>query len=190
MADSSSTLVGYARVSTADQDAALQRDALEAAGCVRVFEDTASGARTDRPQLAAALDFLREGDVLVVWRLDRLGRSLSHLIKLTNELAERGVGLRSLNEHIDTTTAVGQLVFHIFGALSEFERNLLRERTNAGLAAARARGRNGGRPRVMTPAKIDAARAMMAGGTHTMAEIAEAVGVGRATLYRELARTA
>lgn len=185
----SSTLVGYARVSTAEQDPALQRDALEAAGCVRIYEDTASGARTDRPQLAAALDSLSEGDVLVVWRLDRLGRSLTHLIEITNGLAGRGVGMRSLTEHIDTTTAVGQLVFHIFAALAEFERNLLRERTQAGLAAARARGRVGGRPRAMTPAKFEAARELLESGERSVPEVAAAIGVGISTLYRAISYT-
>lgn len=183
----SSTLVGYARVSTADQDPALQRDALEAAGCIRIFEDYCSGAKADRPQLAAALDFLRAGDVLVVWRLDRLGRNLGHLLDLTADLEARGIGFRSLTEHIDTTNAVGQLIFHVFGALAEFERNLLIERTKAGMAAARARGRVGGRPTVMTPAKLEAAKAMMAADNRRpMAEIAAAIDVGRSTLYRAL----
>lgn len=182
----SPTLVGYARVSTTDQDPALQRDALTEAGCLRIFEDYASGSKADRPRLAAALDSLREGDVLVVWRLDRLGRSLSHLIDLTTGLGERGIGLRSVTEHIDTTTAVGKLVFHLFGALAEFERNLLIERTQAGLTAARARGRVGGRPRTVTPEKLDAARVLRDAGDMTVAEIAETIGVGRSTLYRSL----
>ena len=137
-------LVGYARVSTADQDPALQLDALHAAGCGRVFEERASGARADRPVLAEAMAFARGGDTLVVWRLDRFGRSLKDLIARVAELEQGGVGFRSLTESIDTTTAGGRLVLHVFGALAEFERELIRERTVAGLAAARARGRKGG----------------------------------------------
>src|SRR5512146_3189384 len=140
-------LVGYARVSTADQTPALQRDALSAAGCGRLFTDTASGAKAERPGLDEALEFLRPGDTLVVWRLDRLGRSLRHLIETVSLLEQRGIGFRSLQESIDTTTSGGKLVFHVFGALAEFERDLIRERTSAGLLAARARGRKGGRPR-------------------------------------------
>src|SRR3954469_8965485 len=138
--------VGYARVSTFEQIMDLQRDAL-AAGCDRIFTDTMSGNRSDRPGLAQALDYLREGDVLVVWRLDRLGRSLKYLIEVITRLNERGIGFRSLTEQIDTTTSGGKLIFHVFGALAEFERDVIRERTQAGLAAARARGRMGGRPK-------------------------------------------
>lgn len=185
----SPTLVGYARVSTTDQDPALQRDALAEIGCLRVYQDHCSGARSDRPQLAAALEFLREGDVLVVWRLDRLGRNLMHLIDLTNDLAARGIGFRSLTEHIDTTTAVGQLVFHLFGALAEFERNLLIERTQAGLAAARARGRVGGRPKKITPKKLAAAKDLLARGDRSVTDVAITIGVGRSTLYRALEGT-
>jgi DNA invertase Pin-like site-specific DNA recombinase len=144
-------IVGYARVSTDDQTLALQLDALQAAGCETVFRDTISGAKTERPGLSKALDHVRNGDMLVVWRLDRLGRSLSHLIELIQTLEGRGVGFKSLTEQIDTTTSGGKLIFHIFGALAEFERNLIRERTMTGLAAARARGRMGGRPRSRTP---------------------------------------
>ena len=139
-------LIGYARVSTRDQTPALQLDALEAAGCERIFEETASGAHRDRPQLAAALDWMREGDALAVWRLDRLARSVRQLIDTVENLDARGIGFRSLTEAIDTTTAGGRLVFHIFGALAEFERNLISERTRAGLDAARARGQSAGRP--------------------------------------------
>jgi DNA invertase Pin-like site-specific DNA recombinase len=180
-------LLGYARVSTGAQDLALQHDALNAAGCLRIFEDTASGALDDRPQLAALLDHLREGDTLVVWRLDRLGRSLRHLIGTVTALADRGVGFRSLRESIDTTTPGGRLVFHVFAALAEFERDLISERTHAGLAAARARGRKGGRRTVMTPAKLAVAREMYDSRKHTTAAIAAVVGVSRATLYRALA---
>ena len=139
--------VGYARVSTGEQTLALQLDALAKAGCGRVFEETASGAKADRVVLAELLGYLRAGDTLVVWRLDRLGRSLGHLIATVAELADRGIGFRSLTEQIDTTTSGGKLVFHVFGALAEFERDLLRERTHAGLAAAR--GRTGGRPKAL-----------------------------------------
>lgn len=178
--------LGYARVSTGDQDLALQLDALAAAGCVRVFSDTASGALDGRPELAAVLDHLRSGDTLVVWRLDRLGRSLRHLIDTVTELAARGVGFRSLHENIDTTTPGGRLVFHLFAALAEFERDLIRERTQAGLAAARTRGRQGGRPSVMTADKIATARSMYASGDYTVEAIAAVIGVSRATIYRHI----
>src|SRR5215216_5603682 len=140
-------LIGYARVSTIDQTLALQQDALQQAGCERIFTDTASGARAERQGLDEALDFARAGDTLVVWKLDRLGRSLRHLIETIRQLHERGVGFKSLTEQIDTTTSGGKLVCHVFGALAEFERDLIRERTQAGLIAARARGRHGGRPK-------------------------------------------
>src|SRR5205809_5486122 len=139
--------IGYARISTGEQMLHLQEDALTKAGCDRVFTDTASGATAERPGLAKALEQLRAGDTLVVWRLDRLGRSLRHLIDTLTDLDQRGIGFRSLTENIDTTTPGGKLIFHIFGALAEFERDLIRERTQAGLLAARARGRNGGRPK-------------------------------------------
>ena len=180
-------LIGYARVSTGDQDLALQLDALKAAGCERWFSDTASGSLTERPQLTRALEELRDGeDTLVVWRLDRLGRSLRHLIELVGELEQRQLGFRSLTEGIATTTSSGRLVFHIFGAIAEFERQLIRERTQAGLQAARARGRLGGRRSVITEEKLRVARELLAGGQHTMQQIAETIGVGRATLYRHL----
>ena len=146
------SLVGYARVSTHDQDPALQQDALRQAGCARLFEDIGvSGAKADRPGLAAALSYVRDGDVLVVWKLDRLGRSMTHLVETVAALEARGVGLRSLTEAIDTTTPGGRLIFHLFAALGQFERDLIRERTRAGLAAAAERGRKGGRKPVMTP---------------------------------------
>ncbi len=178
-------LVGYARVSTADQNPDLQRDALSAAGCARVFEDEASGARVDRPGLAQALDYARDGDILVVWKLDRLGRSLSHLIEAVAGLEARNVGFRSLTEDIDTTTPGGRLVFHLFGALGEFERDLIRERTRAGLAAAAARGRKGGRKPVATPERIDRARAMIARGL-TVREAAARLRIGKTALYAAL----
>src|SRR5919206_2285768 len=141
-------LIGYARVSTLDQNLDLQQDALRKAGCERLFTDVASGSQTTREGLEVALGFLRAGDALVVWKLDRLGRSLKQLIDLVLTLETREVGLWSLQERLDTTTSGGKLIFHVFGALAEFERDLIRERTQAGLAAARARGRKGGRPRV------------------------------------------
>src|ERR671922_1848540 len=142
-------LIGYARVSTHDQTLNLQQDALQKAGCNKIFTDTASGAKTERKGLEQALAYIRKGDTLVVWRLDRLGRSLPHLITTMTDLEERGIGFKSLTENIDTTTSGGKLIFHIFGALAEFERNLIKERTQAGLAAARTRGRNGGRPKAL-----------------------------------------
>ncbi|WP_072691542.1 recombinase family protein [Rhodococcus marinonascens] len=178
-------LLGYARVSTSDQDPALQHDALTAAGCFRVWTDTASGTKTQRPHLDAVLDALRPGDTLVVWRLDRLGRSLPHLIELITTLGDRGIGFRSLTETIDTSTPGGKLVFHMFGALAEFEHNLIKERTTAGLAAARARGRIGGRPPTLTPAKRRQALKMREDGV-SVGEIAEVLGIGRSTLYRTL----
>jgi len=181
-----SELVGYARISTAGQDAALQLDALDAAGCGRVYSDTASGALEDRPELSRALDHLRRGDTLVVWRLDRLGRSLRHLVDTVSGLADREVGFRSLQESVDTTTTGGRLVFHVFAALAEFERDLIRERTQAGLEAARARGRRGGRPSVMTPDKVAVARRMYESREHTVAAIAGVLGVSRASVYRNL----
>jgi DNA invertase Pin-like site-specific DNA recombinase len=164
-------LFGYARVSTLDQDPALQHDALAAASCVRVFTDRASGALEERVELARVFDHAREGDTVVVWRLDRLGRSLRYLVDTITELERRGVGFRSLSESIDTTTPGGKLVFHIFAALAEFERDLIRERTRAGLDAARARGRNGGRPSVMTAEKLRVARELYDAREHTTAQI-------------------
>ncbi len=156
--------VGYARVSTIDQDPTLQLDALAAAGCAKVFEDRASGAWADRAGLRSALDYVRDGDVLIVWKLDRLGRSLPHLIETVATLEKRGVGFRSITEAIDTTTPGGRLVFHLFGALGQFERDLIQERTRAGLAAAAARGRKGGRKPVVTGEKLERARVIIAKG--------------------------
>jgi DNA invertase Pin-like site-specific DNA recombinase len=180
-------LLGYARVSTTDQQPQLQVDALEHAGCYRVFTETASGARADRPVLEQVLDQLRPGDTLVVWKLDRLGRSLRHLVDTVTALAERDVGFRSLQEAIDTTTTPGgKLVFHVFAALAEFERDLIRERTAAGLAAARTRGRRGGRPSVLTGHKLQVAEEMYRSGQYTVAAIATTLGVSRASIYRHL----
>lgn len=178
-------LIGYARVSTAEQDTALQTDALRNAGCERVFEDTASGAKADRPGLADALAYLRDGDVLVVWRLDRLGRSLPHLIETVGKLEARGVGFRSLTENIDTTTPGGRLIFHVFGALGQFERDLIRERTKAGLTAAAARGRKGGRKPVVTADKLQRARELVANGLNVR-EAAARLKVGKTALYAAL----
>jgi DNA invertase Pin-like site-specific DNA recombinase len=177
--------VGYARVSTADQDPALQLDALAAAGCTKVFEDRASGARADRPGLRAALDYAREGDVLVTWKLDRLGRSLPHLIETVAGLERRGVGFRSLTEAIDTTTPGGRLVFHLFAALGQFERDLIRERTRAGLAAAAARGRRGGRQPVVTADKLRRAQDLVAKGL-SVRDAAVRLKVGKTALYEAL----
>ena len=183
-----SDLIGYCRVSTSDQDPALQRDALEAAGCIKIFTDTASGSLDQRPELDRMLDQLRPGDTVVVWRLDRLGRSLRHLISLIEDFEERGVGFRSLTEAMDTTTPGGRLIFQIFGAMSEFERSIIRERTKAGLEAARARGRKGGRPTVMTPEKIKIARSLYDSKNYTVETIAKELGVSRKTVYRHLSK--
>ena len=181
-----SALLGYARVSTSDQELGGQLAALQRAGCSRGFSDVASGALIERPQLERLLDHLRPGDTLVVWRLDRLGRSLRHLIESVQSLADRGVGFRSLTENLDTTTPGGRLVFRVFTALAEFERDLFRERTEAGLAAARARGRRGGRPSVMTPEKLAVARELYGSREHTVAAIADVISVSRASVYRHL----
>ncbi len=179
-------LVGYARVSTQDQTLDLQRDALEGAGCERVFTDTISGARAERPGLDDVLSFLRPGDTLVVWRLDRLGRSLQHLLETVGRLQERGIGFRSITESIDTTSSGGKLIFHVFGALAEFERELIRERTQAGLAAACARGRKGGRPRSLDARKVAMARALHADKSNSIEDICKTLRVSRSTLYRYL----
>jgi DNA invertase Pin-like site-specific DNA recombinase len=179
-------LIGYARVSTIEQDLALQTDALKKAGCEYIFDDTVSGATTQRPGLTAALSHVRKGDVLVVWRLDRLGRSLRHLIDVIADLEKRGVGFRSLQESIDTTTSGGRLIFQIFGALAEFERSLIRERTQAGLKAARARGRKGGRPKALDAKKIELVYRLYDEKKHTIAEICHMVGVSKPTLYAYL----
>ncbi len=178
--------IGYARVSTQDQHPALQLDALQAAGCAKVFVEQASGAQRDRPQLQAALDYLRPGDTLVVWKLDRLARSLKQLIETMERLAAREIGFHSLTEAIETTTAGGRLVFHIFASLAEFERAIIRERTRAGLDAARARGRTGGRPPALTTRELTAARAMLADPALTVAEVAQQLRVAPSTLYRHL----
>ncbi|WP_105032396.1 recombinase family protein [Arthrobacter ruber] len=181
-------LLGYARVSTTDQDAALQVDALTAAGCYRVFVDTIPGSLDQRPELTKLLDQLRPGDTLVVWRLDRLGRSIRHLIDQLTALQDKGIGFKSLQETIDTTSPGGRLVFHVFAALAEFQRDLIKERTNAGLAAARARGRTGGRPPRLTPQQATAARRMYEQQDMTVEQIGQVLGVSRTTIYRTLKR--
>jgi DNA invertase Pin-like site-specific DNA recombinase len=179
-------LVGYARVSTQDQNPALQLDALKAAGCEKVFTEKASGAQRDRPELAAALSYMRSGDSLVVWKLDRLARSLPQLIETVATLEDQRIGFRSVTEAIDTTTAGGKLVFHIFGALAEFERSVIRERTRAGLKAARDRGRKGGRPPALSTADLAAAKALLRDPAITVDEVATRLKVSPATLYRHL----
>ena len=177
-------LIGYARVSTDDQNLDLQQDALNQAGCENIFTDKLSGAKAERPGLEEALKFARSGDTLVVWRLDRLSRSLKTLIEMVNHLESEKIGLKSLQEAIDTTSSSGKLVFHIFGALAEFERNLIRERTQAGLQAARARGRKGGRPKSLTPDKQALAVKLYDEKQHTIIQICDMMGISKPTLYK------
>lgn len=179
--------VGYARVSTREQDAAMQAEALTSAGCEKIYEETASGAQRDRPELITALGYLRKGDVLVVWKLDRLARSIKQLIETIEDLETRGIGFISLTEAIDTTTPGGRLVFHVFAALAEFERELIRERTNAGLKSAKARGVKLGRPKALEGEALGVAKALLKSGDMTAAQVATHVGVSRSTLYRALA---
>src|SRR3954462_6225923 len=180
-------LIGYARVSTLDQTVSLQQDALQQAGCERIFTDMASGAKADRPGLEEAIEYVRRGDTLVVWKLDRLGRSLPHLIETIRQLHERGIGFKSLTEQIDTTTSGGKLIFHVFAALAEFERDVIRERTQAGLVAARARGRRGGHPRAAAlndAKKVAMAQALYSDKKNSIADICKTLRVSRSTLYR------
>jgi DNA invertase Pin-like site-specific DNA recombinase len=177
--------VGYARVSTQEQDPALQHDALTKANCEKIYTEKISSAQRERPQLIAALDYMREGDTLVVYKLDRLARSIRELIDTVEMLEGRGIGFRSLTEAIDTTSPGGKLIFHIFAALAEFERGIIRERTSAGLAAARSRGRIGGRPPALTSADHAAAEALLRDPNITVAEVARRLGVSRSVLYRE-----
>lgn len=182
--------IGYVRVSKQEQHEALQIDALKAAGCEKWFIDKITGSKAERKGLDEALAYVRPGDTFVVWKLDRAGRSLTHLIALLKNLQERGIEFISLTEQIDTTTPGGKLIFHLMGALAEFERDLIRERTNAGLAAARARGRVGGRPRKLkTNGKVALARQMFADQSHSILEICAALGISRATLYRYVKET-
>lgn len=182
-----SMLIGYARISTDDQNLDLQLDALKQAGCEKIYSDRISGAKTLRPGLELALEVARTGDVLVVWRLDRLGRSLKDLIEKMEILDKRGIGLSSLQESITTTNNSGKLIFHLFGALAEFERNLIRERTNAGLVAARARGHRGGRPKALDPAKRQLAVKLYTEKQHTIIEICKLMGISKPTLYNYIA---
>jgi DNA invertase Pin-like site-specific DNA recombinase len=176
--------IGYARVSGDDQSLDLQRDALRQAGCERLYEEKESGGKADRPELRRLMEALRAGDTIVVWRLDRLGRSLKHLIETVEQLEALGVGFQSVTEAIDTTTSGGKLVFHIFAALAEFERTLIRERTRAGLKAARARGRQGGRPMVLSEEKRRMAQALRDDTSQSVAAICKTLGITRTTFYR------
>ena len=178
-------LIGYARVSTAEQNLALQTDALNKTGCERIFEDHASGAKADRTGLSEALNFVRAGDTLVVWKLDRLGRSLPHLIETVKKLQDGGIGFHSVQESIDTTSPAGRLFFHMIGALAEFERDIIKERTTAGLASARARGKVGGRP-PLDPKKAQMARSLYGDGKSNVRDICNQLGISKATLYRHL----
>jgi DNA invertase Pin-like site-specific DNA recombinase len=182
-------LIGYARVSTDDQNLDLQRDALEKAGCEQIFTDRVSGTKDNRPGLSDALSHLRSSDTLVVWRLDRLGRSLTHLIATVTALQERGVGFKSLTESIDTTTSGGRLVFNIFASLAEFEREIIRERTKAGLQAARARGRQGGRPKKLTKKQIEMLQHLAADKKHSVKEICQTLGIGRTAFFYRYVNT-
>ncbi len=177
-------LIGYARVSTQDQTLNLQKDALEKIGCSKIFTDTISGSTTERKGLDEALAYVREGDTLVVWRLDRLGRTLKHLIETITDLSKRHIGFKSLTESIDTTTSGGKLIFHIFGALAEFERDLIRERTQAGLLAARARGRKGGQPKALSSKQAAIAQQLYDNKTNSISDICKTLHISRATLYR------
>lgn len=177
-------LIGYARVSTDDQKLTVQLDALKKAGCKRIFEDTESGAKADRPGLLAMLDVLREGDTLVIWRLDRLSRSMKDLLRLADQLQTDKIGLISLHESFDTTTPTGVLIFHVLSALAEFQRNLIREQTKAGLASATARGRSGGRPLILNKKKRMMVVKMYRESTHSVVDICEMVGISKPTLYK------
>jgi len=179
-------LIGYARVSTQDQSLHLQQDALRQTGCQKIFEDKASGSLAQREGLDKALAMLREGDTLVVWKLDRLGRSLKHLVETVQTLQEAGIGFRSLQESLDTTTSGGKLVFHFFAALAEFERDIIRERTQAGLTAARARGRQGGRPKGRDVTKQAAVRSLSQDRSRSVTEICRMLGISRTSYYRYL----
>jgi DNA invertase Pin-like site-specific DNA recombinase len=183
-----SMLIGYARVSTSEQSLDLQVDALKGAGCGRIFQDTASGSIDQRKGLLEALTFAREGDQVTVWKLDRLGRSLRHLVETVNDLNSRGVGFKSLQESLDSSTPGGKLVFHIFAALAEFERDIIRSRTHAGLEAARLRGRVGGRPVKLNESQLSMARTLMADKRLPVSEVCRTLQVSKATLYRALAK--
>src|SRR3954454_950180 len=177
-------LIGYARVSTQDQNLDMQCDALEKAGCEQIYTDRVSGTKDNRPGLTVALSHLRSGDTLVVWRLDRLGRSLRHLIDTVTALQEREIGFKSLQEAIDTTTSGGKLVFHIFGALAEFEREIIKERTQAGLSAARTRGKTGGRPKALSEKQVQILHQLAADRSNSVQDICRTLGISRKTFYR------
>jgi len=179
-------LVGYARVSLPEQQLALQEDALRQAGCEKIYTDTVSGKHKERPGLTQALEVVRTGDTLVVWKLDRLGRSLAHLVSVINDLQRQGIHFQSLQEHIDTTSGVGKLVFHLFAALAEFERDLIRERTLAGLAAARARGKRGGRPKALDAQHMGLAKTLYDTKQLPVKEICALLAIGKTTFYRYL----
>lgn len=181
-------IIGYARVSTQDQNSELQVDALEKAGAEQVFQERVTGKLRERPELSQCLRTLRKGDILVVWKLDRLARSLKDLVEIVQDIHDREIGFKSLTESIDTTSSGGRLVFHIFGALAEFEHDLIRERTIAGLKAARARGRNGGRKPAMSEADVKKAAAMLSDPQITKTEVAAHFGVTRTTLNASLSR--
>jgi DNA invertase Pin-like site-specific DNA recombinase len=176
--------IGYARVSTLEQNLNLQLDALKQAGCKKIITDELSGSVAERSGLKKLKEILREGDILVVWRLDRLGRTLKHLIEWINELEQQGIGFKSLQETIDTTTSGGKLIFHIFAALAEFERNLIRERTRAGLESARTRGRQGGRPKRLPENKRELVAKLYASKEHSIKEICQIMGISKPTLYK------
>lgn len=178
--------IGYARVSTADQDLDPQLDVLRERGCDPIYAERASGTKDSRPELANVLKALRAGDTLVVWRLDRLGRSLPHLIATVNELAERKAGFESVTEAIDTTTAAGKLIFNVFASLADFERNLISERTRAGLAAGRVRGRKGGRPPALSPKQVREAKLLLTDPQASVTGVAQRFGVSRSTLYNRI----
>lgn len=178
--------IGYARVSAQDQDLALQIDALTKEGCEKIFQEKASGAQRDRPELKAALSYMRAGDILIVWKLDRLARSMKQLIETVEDFEARGIGLKSLQDPIDTSSPSGKLIFHIFAALAEFERGVIRDRTNAGLKSARERGRIGGRPRLLSDRDLQVAKALLKDPAITVAEVAKRLGVSLSTLYNHL----
>ncbi len=179
-------LIGYVRVSTSDQNLDLQLDALKQVGCDKIYKDVASGAKDDRVGLTEVLNYIRKGDTLVVWRLDRLGRSLRHLIDTINQINDQGSYFRSIQESIDTSTSGGKLIFHIFGALAEFERDIIRDRTKAGIEAARKRGRIGGRPKIMVETKIALAKSLFKDKSNSISSICEVLNVSKTTLYRYL----
>jgi DNA invertase Pin-like site-specific DNA recombinase len=181
-----SNKVGYARVSTGEQNIQMQIDALQEAGCIKIFQDIASGAKSKRDGLEAALSYTRPGDTLVVWKLDRLGRSMKHLIEIMNELESHEISFCSLQEGMDTTSIGGKLIFHVFSALADFERSLIKERTQTGLKSARVRGRFGGRPKKLNEKQVAMAKSLMADPSNTVKDVCKTLGIGKSTLYRYL----